>query len=184
MFEELLAHPAVSEEVRLGHTVGVMAIHGGIESDTAEMAREVCEATGASLYVVEQGDELAWHVPSTQYDPRYSQALASFLEHVTRTVSLHGFGRPHLRGAVLVGGTNHRMRSAMAYLLRARTKLRVVDRIGDIPTRLRGQHPDNPVNLPSHGGVQLELSATARLESHRGKVVAAVAEAIGEELGV
>ena len=184
MFAELLAHPDVSEVMVLGGPVGVMAIHGGIEPDTAEMAREVAGATGASLYVVEQGENLAWHVPSTEYRPEQSTALSSFVEHVDRVVSLHGFGREDLRGSVLVGGTNHRMRSTMAHILRMRTDMRVIDRLGDIPNRLRGQHPDNPVNLPAGRGVQLELSATARLIPHRAKVVAAVAEAIGEELGV
>jgi phage replication-related protein YjqB (UPF0714/DUF867 family) len=157
-----------------------MAIHGGIESDTAEMAREIVDVTGASLYIVEQGETLAWHVPSTQYDPDHSEALTSFLAHVERVVSLHGFGRDHLEGAVLIGGTNQRMRSSVAHLLRMRTRLRIVDRMGDIPKKLRGLHPRNPVNLPTDRGVQLEMSATARLIPHRGMVVEAVAEAIRE----
>jgi phage replication-related protein YjqB (UPF0714/DUF867 family) len=180
VLRELLDHPEVTEEVQLGSSVGVMAIHGGIEADTAEMAREIVQATGASLYVIEQSEQLAWHLPSTEYDPSHSEALTSFIDHVDRVVSLHGFGRDHLRGAVLVGGTNQLMRSSVAHLLRMRTRLRVVDRMRDIPRNLRGQHPQNPVNLPRHGGVQLELSATARVAPHRGMVVEAVADAITE----
>jgi phage replication-related protein YjqB (UPF0714/DUF867 family) len=81
---------------------------------------------------------------------------------------------------VLIGGTNQGMRSSVAHLLRMRTRLRIVDRMGDIPKKLRGQHPRNPVNLPADRGVQLEMSATARLIPHRGMVVEAVAEAIRE----
>lgn len=183
MLDELLAHPLVSEEVQLAGPIGVMAIHGGIEADTAEMAREVAGIAGASLYVVEQSEELAWHVPSTRYDPAHSEALGSFVSHVRKVISLHGFGRDQLRATVLVGGTNQHLRSSVSHILRMRTRLRIVDRMDDIPKPLRGLHPNNPVNLPSERGVQLELSATARLSPHRGKVVEAMVEAITEERG-
>lgn len=166
----------------LGARTGVMAIHGGIESETASMARDIAAASGASLYVIEQAEDLAWHVPSIDYDPRHSEALTGFIEHVHRVISLHGFGRPHLRGTVLVGGGNDGMRMAVATRLHMHTDLRVVDRMEDIPRALRGRHPRNPVNLPSDGGVQLELSATARLDPYRAKVVAAVAHVIAADI--
>ena len=34
--------------------------------------------------------------------------------------------------------------------------------LDDIPRELRGLHPANPVNLPRHGGVQLELPPRVR----------------------
>jgi phage replication-related protein YjqB (UPF0714/DUF867 family) len=38
----------------------------------------------------------------------------------------------------------------------------VVTDLDDIPHALRGQHADNPVNLPRGGGVQLELPPRVR----------------------
>ena len=34
--------------------------------------------------------------------------------------------------------------------------------LDDIPRELRGLHPDNPVNVPRRGGVQLELPPRVR----------------------
>jgi phage replication-related protein YjqB (UPF0714/DUF867 family) len=178
MLRELLAHPLVSEEMRLGGPVGVMAIHGGIEAETAEMAREVADATGASLYVVEQPEELSWHVPSIRYDPAHSEHLRSFLGHVRTVVSMHGFGRAHLPRTVLVGGLNEHFRTRIAAGLRDATSLRIVDEIDEIPSMLRGRHPSNPVNMARQHGVQLELSGGARLSPHRDMVVKAVAATV------
>jgi phage replication-related protein YjqB (UPF0714/DUF867 family) len=178
MLNELLAHPLVSEEMRLGGPVGVMAIHGGIEAETAEIAREVADATGASLYVVEQPEDLSWHIPSVRYDPAHSPLLATFLGHVRTVVSLHGFGRIHLRRTVLVGGGNDRFRAHFAAALRAGTDLRIIDDLAEIPPQLRGRHPANPVNLPSGSGVQLELSASARMAPHRTMLTSAVAAGV------
>ena len=178
MLRELLAHPLVSEEMRLGGPVGVMAIHGGIEAGTAEMARELVAATGASLYLVEQPGDLSWHLPSIHYDPAHSHRLSAFLGHVRTVVSLHGFGRVHLPRTVLVGGRNDALRTQVASGLRAGTGLRIVDDFEEIPRPLRGRHPANPVNIPVEAGVQLELSGTARLLPHRGMVVAALTAAI------
>lgn len=178
MLDELLAHPLVSEEMRLGGPIGVMAIHGGIEAETAEMARELADLTGASLYLVEQPEELSWHLPSTAYDPVHSDRLAGFLGNVRTVLSLHGFGRVHLPRSVLVGGCNDPLRSNVASALRSVTELRIVDDLEQIPKPLRGRHPANPVNLPPEAGVQIELSASARMPPHRAKVVAALATAI------
>jgi phage replication-related protein YjqB (UPF0714/DUF867 family) len=38
----------------------------------------------------------------------------------------------------------------------------IVDDIEQVPNALRGLHPDNPVNLPRGGGVQLELPPRVR----------------------
>jgi phage replication-related protein YjqB (UPF0714/DUF867 family) len=42
------------------------------------------------------------------------------------------------------------------------TEYEVVDELEHIPPELRGQHMGNPVNLPPHGGVQLELPPRVR----------------------
>jgi phage replication-related protein YjqB (UPF0714/DUF867 family) len=175
----LLAHPDVTEEVRLTGPVGLMALHGGIEAHTADMAREIAGRAGASLYVVEQPPELSWHVPSVEYGRERSSGLASFLEHCTTVVSLHGFGRPGLRRTVLVGGRNVQFGAAIAARIRAASSLRVIDDIDAIPSGLRGHHPANPVNQARSAGVQLEMSAGARMRPHRPRVVTALADSIG-----
>ncbi len=165
VFDQLLAHPEVSEHVRLASTVGVMALHGGIEKETDAIAAEVAARTGASFYLVHQSERIRWHVPSIQYDPAASERLASFLGHVDVAVSVHGFGRRHLKRTVLVGGASDGLAADMSRRLRGATSLNVLT--GDaIPPGLKGRHPANPVNLPRGGGVQLELSHSCRHAPH------------------
>lgn len=161
VFDELLAHPEVSEHLELASTVGVMALHGGIEKETDKIAAEVASRTGASLYLVHQSERLRWHVPSIRYDPAHSDRLARFLDHVEIAVSFHGFGRRHLKRTVLVGGGSTGLAAEVSQRLRGATGLNVLT--GDeIPPGLKGRHPANPVNLPRGGGVQLELSHSCR----------------------
>ncbi len=178
VFDQLLAHPDVSEHVDLRSPVGVMALHGGIEKGTARIARSIAARTGASLYVVTQSDALAWHVPSIHYDPATSDRLARFIDHVDIAVSLHGFGRRHLERTVLVGGGSGGLAGEMADRLRHGTDLDVVTG-DDIPSGLRGAHPANPVNLPRRGGVQLELSHSCRHAPHVEPLIAAVSAFVG-----
>ena len=105
--------------------------------------------------------------------------LRSFLQHVEIAISVHGFGRdgfsvwvdperglvvepygPALRGrqtgplrGIIVGGRNGDMLDAARRLLRNRF---AGYHVADERVRL-GFHPDNPVNLPSAHGVQIEL---------------------------
>jgi phage replication-related protein YjqB (UPF0714/DUF867 family) len=168
VFAELLALPGVVEEVELGSTVGMMAFHGGsLERGTDDIARAVAERSGASLYVVAQPDDLRWHVPSRLFDPATSARLAAFLDHVDIAVALHGFGRSGLFTTLLAGGTNRRLAAAVAAALTPAldlpdTRYDVIDDLEAIPVELRGQHPDNPVNRPRLGGVQLELPPRIR----------------------
>jgi phage replication-related protein YjqB (UPF0714/DUF867 family) len=155
-----------------------MAIHGGIEAGTAEIARALARGTGASLYVVEQPESLSWHLPSISYDPAHSVALAGFLAHVRAVVSLHGFGREDLRKTVLVGGLNSALGVDVALALRRVRGLRVVNDQKLIPSELRGRHPRNPVNLPAEAGVQLEMSAWPRMPAQRSKVIDALSEVV------
>jgi phage replication-related protein YjqB (UPF0714/DUF867 family) len=142
-----------------------MALHGGIERETETIAAEIAARTGASLYLVHQSESLRWHVPSIRYDPAASERLASFLDHVDVAVSVHGFGRRHLKRTVLVGGASEGLAVEMSLQLRTSTSLNVLT--GDeIPAGLKGRHPANPVNLPRGGGVQLELSHSCRHAPH------------------
>ncbi len=173
MFDQLLSHPDVSEHVELASSVGVMALHGGIEKETDAIAAEIASRTGASLYLVRQSERLRWHVPSIHCDPGASERLASFLDHVDVVVSVHGFGRRHLKRTVLVGGAADGLAADMSRRLRSATGLNVLT--GDeIPRGLRGRHPANPVNLPRHGGVQLELSQSCRHEPHVESLISTV----------
>ena len=120
MLDELLATDGVLEESRLRGRVGFMALHGGLETATYEIASEAAEASGASLYAVRQPWSLYWHVPSIQFDPSHSPALTDFLGHVGIVFSVHGFGRPGLESALLLGGSHRPLARRLGQALSAR----------------------------------------------------------------
>ncbi len=159
---------------------GFLAVHGGLEQGTAEIATAAAEAAGASIYAVVQPEALKWHISSLQYDPVHSGDLAAFLEHVDLAVSVHGYGG--LRGSddrwvtALVGGANRALAVALAQVLRAALpQYRFVDDLDVMPPELRGVHPANPVNRPRHGGVQIELPPRIRREPDVPHLIAALA---------
>jgi phage replication-related protein YjqB (UPF0714/DUF867 family) len=167
VLQELLALPGVEERTVLRSEFGFLALHGGLEQGTAEIAAAAAEASGASFYAVVQPDDLRWHIPSRNYDPEDSGALAAFLVHVDVVVSVHGFGG--VRGAddrwttALVGGGNRGLATRVARALTAALPhYRWIDDIECMPPHLRGLHPDNPVNRARHGGAQLELPPRVR----------------------
>ena len=178
MLAELIATPGVEEIVARRGRAGVLALHGGLEERTADIAIDVSRRADASLYAVVQPADLRWHVPSIRYDPAASPALKSFLEHVSLAVSFHGFGRRGMEDTVLLGGRNRQVATLVAGSLRRSTDLRIVDDLDLMPGGLRGLHPRNPVNLPEHGGVQIELSPGAREPAAAAAVAAAVAAAL------
>jgi phage replication-related protein YjqB (UPF0714/DUF867 family) len=159
VFAELLAHPDVIEEIELRSAVGFLALHGGLEPGTAEIARNAATRVGASYYTVSQPRDLRVHVPSVNADPAEAPHLAAFLDHVRTVVSVHGYYRPLERPqAVLVGGANRSLVGELALRLRAALPdYRIVDDVDDIPSHMRGLDPRNPVNLAARGGVQLEI---------------------------
>jgi phage replication-related protein YjqB (UPF0714/DUF867 family) len=166
-FRDLLATPGVEERCVLRSRAGFLALHGGLEQATAELATDAAARAGASLYAVVQPPDLRWHIPSKQFDLRASTALQRFVDHVDVVVSLHGYGG--LRDSddrwttVLVGGANRGLAGDLAGRLRAELPgYTWLDDLDRIPPHLRGVHPDNPVNRPRGGGVQLELPPRAR----------------------
>jgi phage replication-related protein YjqB (UPF0714/DUF867 family) len=162
-WSELLAHPEVVERSVCAGGVGLMAFHGGLEGGTREIAEAAAEASGASLYTVDQPAELRWHVPSSLVDPERAPALAEWLSHVEVAIALHGYGRIARPRQVLLGGTNRRLAALLSDALTARLAgFEVVSDLAQIPAELRGLHPANPVNRPPAGGVQLELPPSAR----------------------
>ena len=193
-FAELLAHPDVVEELVLAAPVGFLALHGGLEPGTAEIAREAARRSGTSCYAIVQPDDLKHHVPSHENDPAHAPLLAGFLEHVDAVVSVHGYwGHDDLHAALLVGGGDRVLAEALAGRLRAALPdYVVIDDLDGIPRRLRGLDPRNPVNRAPRG-VQLELPHPVRAigpygrgargelhRTHTEALVAALAEVAGE----
>lgn len=173
MLDELLAHPGVEERVVVAGPVGFMALHGGIEVGSLEVAEEAATRIGAGFYGVLLPPDLWWHVPSTEFSPRHSRRLAAFLGAVSLVFSIHGYGRPEWGDTVLLGGGNRRVAAELADALARRGMTAETD-LERMPTGLRGVHPANPVNLTEHGGVQVELPPSLR----RGSAAAAVVDAL------
>jgi phage replication-related protein YjqB (UPF0714/DUF867 family) len=177
---ELLTMPGVREECILRSQVGFMALHGGSQDRGSEqIAQQAAKQAGASYYAVVHPPWLRVHLTSRLYNPDHSAHLRAFVEHVDVAISVHGFGRegfamwfdpdrglivqpygPAIRGrqsgplrGIIVGGLNAQMVDAARELFQGRF---AGYHVADERVRL-GFHPDNPVNLPSAHGVQVEL---------------------------
>jgi phage replication-related protein YjqB (UPF0714/DUF867 family) len=177
---ELLTLPGVREECVLRSTVGFMALHGGSQDrGTHEIAGQAAARVGASYYAIIQPRRLRVHLTSRRHEPDHSDSLRAFLQHVEIAISVHGFGRdsfslnvdpargvliepygPALRGSqtrplrgIIVGGKNPELLEVARRLLHDRF---AGYRVADERVQL-GFHPDNPVNLPTAQGVQIEL---------------------------
>jgi len=160
-FVELLARPDVVEEQVLGSPVGFLALHGGLEPATAEIAVASARRADASWYAIVQPDTLKHHVPSHEHDPADAPLLAGFLAHVETVISLHGYWG-HADDAILLGGRDRALASSLAARLRAALPgYQAVDDLEAIPRKLRGMDPRNPVNRCAHG-VQVELPHPVR----------------------
>jgi phage replication-related protein YjqB (UPF0714/DUF867 family) len=177
---ELLSLPGVQEICELRSAVGLMALHGGSQDrGTHEIASRTAEQTGASYYAIVQPSGLRFHLTSRRHNPDDSDRFRAFLQHVEIAISIHGFGRdgfsltadpvggvviepygPALLGGqsgplrgIIVGGRHTKLLAGARRLLHDRfTGYHVADE------RIRlGFDPNNPVNLPSSHGVQVEL---------------------------
>jgi phage replication-related protein YjqB (UPF0714/DUF867 family) len=162
-FAELLADPNVVEECELRGAFGFMAFHGGwLEEATDVIARAAAERVGASYYGVLWPPESP-HLSSIKFDPEASSTLARFLDHVDTVITVHGYGRVGYWSTLLAGGSNRDLATHLAGHVRAALPAyTVIDEIDLIPTELRGLHPNNPVNRPRLGGVQIELPPRVR----------------------
>jgi phage replication-related protein YjqB (UPF0714/DUF867 family) len=163
-FASLLARPGVEEVSELRGRVGFMAYHGGsLEVMTDVIARRAAERSGASCYSVIQPPGMRDHLPSIHVRPEESEHLATFVQHVDIVITVHGYGRRGLFGSLLLGGGNRAFADHVgASLRRELPAYDVRTDIDAIPTSLRGLHPANPVNLPRHRGVQIELPPRVR----------------------
>jgi phage replication-related protein YjqB (UPF0714/DUF867 family) len=163
-FAELLGLPGVVEECTLRSRFGFMAYHGGgLEQATDVIAREAAAIAEASYYGVRHPADWDLHIPSTRVTPNESPTLAGFLDHVRIVITVHGYGRRTLFTSVLLGGRNRGLAAHVAGHLRDRLPAYdIVDDLDRIPVELRGVHERNPVNLPHHDGVQVELPPRVR----------------------
>jgi phage replication-related protein YjqB (UPF0714/DUF867 family) len=170
----------VREECILRSNVGFLALHGGSQDrGTAEMASRAAERAGASYYAILQPPGLRVHLTSRLHSPEHSASLQAFLDHVETAISVHGFGRegfalwfdadsglviepygPAMQGkqtgplrGIILGGLNAPLLDEARKLFQGRF---AGYHVADERIRL-GFHPDNPVNLPSAHGVQVEL---------------------------
>ena len=167
MLADLLATDGVREHCELRSTFGFMALHGGLEATTFEIARECARQTDASLYAVVQPDHLTWHVPSHRFDPAESDALAQFCRHVDVAISIHGYGgirdHPNRWLTIAVGGGGREAARTVGRVLREHlADYEVIDDMEEIPRQYRGLHERNPVNLVRSEGVQIELPPRVR----------------------
>jgi phage replication-related protein YjqB (UPF0714/DUF867 family) len=163
-FAALLARPDVEERCELRSPVGVMAYHGGsLEQATDLIADAVASAADASCYLVAQPAGVREHVPSIAVQAAASPVLAEFFAHVDIVVTIHGYGRRDRFLSLLLGGANRRFAAHIAgHLGPALPDYSIVTDLDDIPIELRGLHPQNPVNVPRDGGVQIELPPRVR----------------------
>jgi phage replication-related protein YjqB (UPF0714/DUF867 family) len=163
-FAELLAMPGVVEQCDLRGSFGFMAYHGGaLEVTTDVIARQAARRCEASYYGVLQPESLQLHFPSITVTPDQSRTLRSFLEHVDTVVTIHGYHRITMRTSILLGGRNRELAAHIAGHLRvALPQYEAIDTLKKIPIELQGLHERNPVNVPRHAGVQVELPPRAR----------------------
>ncbi|MER8028684.1 poly-gamma-glutamate hydrolase family protein [Streptomyces bauhiniae] len=145
--------------LHLAGPIGLLALHGGVEGGTAELAAEVATRTGATLLTFTQPTGPPAHIPSIRMAP--CAPLTTFLTHTTLTISLHGHNRRAHPRTIYVGGSNRPAARTLATALTA-TPFTPITTLSEIPHPLRGLHPDNPVNQTRDGGVQLELPVLAR----------------------
>ena len=163
-FRDLLALEGVEEHLVLRGPVGFMAYHGGsLEEMTDVIASAAAERCDASYYGVVQPPHFNQHLPSHKVSADESPALRQFVEHVDVVITIHGFGRHDMWTTLLLGGQNRELAEHVAAHLRPLLPDYTMEtRVDAMPKELRGMHHLNPVNLPRHQGVQIELPPRVR----------------------
>ena len=181
---QLLEHEEVREVAAIRGPLGLMALHGGIEPPTFRIARKVADSVGATQNAVVQPGyrDKEGHLTSTLYHRAESPALDAFLGRVRVVLSVHGMNRRDMNDQVALGGSNRPFATRLGRAMRM-VGLEVVDDLDLIPRYLRGAHRDNPVNIPPHGGVQIEIGRNLRRDAGKiGDLTEAMTEAARTQL--
>ncbi len=161
---ELISHKDVIEYVILQGKVGVMAIHGGnIERGTEQIAHYIAVHSKSSLYAISprtKKRDWKFHISSNKINPKESENLSRFLEHVSAAISIHG----HVikKNVICVGGLNDSLRKKVVQSLEE--DFNVVDAVegGGICRNLSARNPKNVVNFTKEKGVQIEIPLILR----------------------
>lgn len=153
------------EYARVSGRVAVLAVHGGgIEPGCEELALFAAERTGCSLYVFSgrrERDNSGLRAKSRSLFQEPGSLRARVVARASVIISLHGHGGESR--SVYAGGGNTSLKRLFAGLMAERLPAYpVVTDPREIPEGLAGLHPDNVVNLPEEGGVQLELPRSLR----------------------
>ena len=163
-FRDLLATPGVREICELRSRLGFMAYHGGsLEALTDIVASRAAERSGASYYGVLQPADFTSHIPSHRVSADESDTLATFVDHVDVVITIHGYGRHGYWTTLLLGGQHRSLAEHVAGHLRNHLEGYTIETdLAAMPKELRGLHATNPVNVPRHQGVQIELPPRVR----------------------
>jgi phage replication-related protein YjqB (UPF0714/DUF867 family) len=162
---------AVSRPPAAGSHPGcIFAPHGGgIEPGTEEIARALARASGASLYVLagrRAAGNKALHVTSTAMRAGVSARLDRALARCRTAIAIHGHAQPGAPRAIYVSGRAAAAAGLISAALRgALAGWDVIDDPARIPPGLAGLSPENFVNRPAGGGVQIELPRALRDEA-------------------
>jgi len=137
-----------------GSHIGVIAIHGGIEPMSEDIARAIADQD-FNLYVfeslVDQG-RFTMHVTSTHFDDPRAVAL---MNKSRIAISIHGY-KATREEVACVGGGNEALRDWVAQ------RLSVFVKVESPCAIFNGRGRANIVNQAAEQGVQLELSRTLR----------------------
>lgn len=161
---ELITSKDVLEYSILQGKVGMMAIHGGnIERGTEQIAYYVAHHSDSSLYVISprtKKRDWKFHISSNKINPKESEKLSTFLNHVSTAISIHG----HVikRNIICVGGLNHILRRKIVESLSDDFEVTDAMEDGGICRNLSARNPKNVVNLTRDRGVQMEIPLTLR----------------------
>ncbi len=163
-YVELAKHAKEGNDFRVeardrGAKVLVLAIHGGIEPGSAELA-EAIAGENANLYTFRAlesyaGDFFDLHVTAANFDDPRALALAKASDVC---VSIHGY-RDAKTETVCLGGGNRRVRARVENALHATFPELV---LREECKSIEGVNRKNIVNRCREKGVQLELSKKLR----------------------
>ncbi|GAI91213.1 unnamed protein product, partial [marine sediment metagenome] len=145
--------------------IGLFAIHGGgIEIGTEQIVRYCAERTRCSVYVFSGRKKIrnsSLRISSVKFALLNRPFFSNILAYVETIVAVHGHNQNDRN--VYIGGRNTELKGKIAGALeKTLPGYRVVKYPHEIPNLMKGDYPNNFVNLSPEGGVQLELPRALR----------------------